>query len=94
MCECHKLEESMKFNPFNKYSAFNDWYSIHYETVCMVIIDGSIDTDEIVQHSLYVLCQRGVLKDGDGFNFTKTSKMIIIGKALAEIRIDNSDSVN
>ena len=84
----------MKINPFNKYSAISDWDSIHYETVCMVIIDGSIDTDEIAQHMLYALCQSGVLEEGDSFNFTKTGNTIIIGKALADISLDSSDSVN
>jgi len=84
----------VKVNPFNRDNAFVDWDAIHYETVCMVIVEGCVDTNEIAEHMLQALCQSGVLGEGDSFNFTKTGNTIIIGKAQANISLDSGDTIN
>jgi hypothetical protein len=84
----------MKINPFNIEDSIEEWDAIHYETICMVIVEGTVSTDKIVQSMLWALCQIKLLGDGDGFNFSRTGNTIIIGKARNYISIDSSDAVN
>lgn len=84
----------MKIYPFNIEDSIEEWDATHYETICMVIVEGTVSTDKIVQSMLWALCQTGLLGDGDGFNFSRTGNTIIIGKARNYISIDSSDAVN
>ena len=85
----------MKGNPFNFDNSFARWDSIHYETVCMVIVGrGIVDADEIVEGMLYALCQAGLLVAGDSFRFSRAGDTIVIGKACANISIDYEDTIN
>ncbi len=84
----------MKINPFSIENSIEEWNSTHYETICMVIVEGIVSTDKIVENMLWALCQTGLLNDGDGFNFSRTGNTIIIGKARNYISIDSGDAVN
>ena len=94
-CKVPNRGVMMKNNPFNLDKSFAEWDSIHYETICMVIVGhGTIDTEEVVEGMLVALCQTGLLEAGDSFGFSKSGDMIVIGKACANISIDFEDTIN
>ena len=84
----------MKKNFFTSESNYLDWDSTHYETVCMLIVDDNVSTDEVVESMLWALCQVGMLEVGDNFNFAKTGNTIIIGKAHNYIELEGTGTVN
>ncbi len=84
----------VKKNFFTPDNAYADWDSIHYKTICTVIVEGCVDVEEIVESMLFSLCQVGLLEAGDSFKFSMSGDMIIIGKAHSNIKLNYEDTVN
>lgn len=81
-------------NPFTTEKKYKDWDDIHYETVCMLIVDEGLSADDVVEDMMPALCKIGLFTHGDKYKTAKAGNTIIIGKSQGYINLEIEGKVN